>query len=148
MQSVIRKADKEDLKKVREFLTNAQLGTEGLTEESMDYFLLLEDGDGNIRGSLGMDVFARFGLLRSLVVTSGQAEKEILILLNQMLQLAMEKRMVSLFLATNKSAALPFFEVLGFQRLEQEELPSEFYSAEHIKHILNVDNSYFLKISL
>jgi amino-acid N-acetyltransferase len=95
-----------------------------------------------------MEVFARYGLLRSLVVTSSQAEKEILILLNQMLQLAKEKRMSSMFLATNKSAALPFFEVLGFQRLEQEELPSEFYSAEHIKHILNVDNSYFLKISL
>lgn len=148
MQSVIRKADKADLKKVREFLTNAQLGTEGLTEESMEYFLLLEDGNGNIKGSLGMEVFARFGLLRSLVVTSGQAEKEILILLNQMLRLAKEKSMTSLFLATNKSSTLPFFEVLGFQRIEQEELPCEFYNAVHIKHIFNVDNSFFLKISL
>jgi amino-acid N-acetyltransferase len=62
--------------------------------------------------------------------------------------LAKEKGMKSLFLATNKNVALPFFELMGFQRIEREELPTEFHQSKHIRHVLNVDNSIFLKFSL
>ena len=65
-----------------------------------------------------------------------------------MLKLARQKGITSLFLATNKSVALPFFEVLGFNRVTREEIPNELYGSDHIKHILNVDNSVFLKFSL
>ncbi|MBV7505183.1 hypothetical protein KW850_07935 [Bacillus sp. sid0103] len=148
MQALIRRAKKEDLGNLREFLTRAKLGTDGLTDETVDYFLLLENEDGTLKGTLGMEAFTEFGLLRSLVVTPGQAEKEIFVLFDQMVQLAKEKGMKGLFLATNKSVALPFFELMGFQRVEREELPSEFYHSEHIRHVLNVDNSLFLKFSL
>jgi N-acetylglutamate synthase-like GNAT family acetyltransferase len=148
MQAVIRKADKQDLGNLTAFLTKANLGTDGVTEETVGYFLLLEDLDGNIKGSLGMEAFADFGMLRSLVVSPGQAEKEIFILFTHMLKLAKEKEMASLYLATNKGVAVPFFELLGFQRVEREEIPSEFHSSDHIRHILNVDNSLFLKFSL
>ena len=148
MQASIRRANKQDLSNLREFLRRAKLGTDGLTEDTIDYFLLLENEDGTLKGSLGMEAFTEFGLLRSLVVTPGQAEKEIFVLFDQMVQLAKEKGMNGLFLATNKSVALPFFELMGFQRVEREELPSEFYHSEHIRHVLNVDNSLFLKFSL
>jgi N-acetylglutamate synthase-like GNAT family acetyltransferase len=148
MQALIRKAGKQDLGKLTEFLTKANLGTEGLTDETVDYFLLLEDEMGELRGSLGIEAFDGFGLLRSLVVSAGQAEKEIFILFTQMLQLAKEKAMNSLYLATNKREAVSFFELLGFQSVEREELPTPFYDSEHIRHILNVDNSLFLKFSL
>lgn len=148
MQAVIRKAGPQDLANLREFLTKANLGINGLTEETVESFLVLEDFDHNIKGSLGMEVFADFGLLRSLVVSPGQAEKQIFGLFNEMLKLAKERGMDSLFLATNKSVTLPFFELLGFQRIEREELPSAFYSSEHIRHIFTVDNSLFLKFSL
>jgi N-acetylglutamate synthase-like GNAT family acetyltransferase len=148
MQARIRKAGKQDLGKLTEFLTKANLGTEGLTDETVDYFLLLEDERGELRGSLGIEAFDGFGLLRSLVVSAGQAEKEIFILFTQMLQLAKEKAMNSLYLATNKREAVSFFELLGFQSVEREELPTPFYDSEHIRHILNVDNSLFLKFSL
>jgi N-acetylglutamate synthase-like GNAT family acetyltransferase len=145
---MIIRAGKQDLERVRAFLTKAQLGTDGLTEETVDYFLLLEDEGGNVRGSLGIEAYKEHGLLRSLVVSPGQAEKEIFVLFNQMLKLAREKGITSLFLATNKSVAVPFFEVLGFNRIEQEDLPNDFDQSEHIQHILNVDNSIFLKFSL
>ncbi|MEH7074384.1 GNAT family N-acetyltransferase [Neobacillus drentensis] len=148
MQALIRRANKEDLGSLRSFLSRANLGTDGLTEETVDYFLLLETEDGTLNGSLGMEAFTEFGLLRSLVVSPGQAEKEIFILFDQMVQLAKEKGMKGLFLATNKSVALPFFELMGFQRSEREDLPSEFFHSEHIRHVLNVDNSLFLKFSL
>ena len=148
MQALIRRANKQDLDGLREFLSRAKLGTDGLTEETIDYFLLLENEDGTLKGSLGMEAFTEFGLLRSLVVSPGQAEKEIFVLFDQMVQLAKEKGMKGLFLATNKSVALPFFELMGFQRIDREEIPSEFYQSEHIRHVLNVDNSLFLKFSL
>jgi N-acetylglutamate synthase-like GNAT family acetyltransferase len=148
MQALIRRANKQDLGSLREFLSRANLGTEGLTEETIEYFLLLETEKGALKGTLGMEAFAEFGLLRSLVVTPGQAEKEIFVLFDQMVQLAKEKGMKGLFLATNKSVALPFFELMGFQRVGREELPTEFYHSDHIRHVLNVDNSLFLKFSL
>lgn len=148
MQALIRRANKQDLGSLRQFLSRANLGTDGLTDETIDYFLLLENEEGTLKGSLGMEAFTEFGLLRSLVVTPGQAEKEIFVLFDQMVQLAKEKGMKGLFLATNKSVALPFFELMGFQRVDREDIPSEFYQSEHIRHVLNVDNSIFLKFSL
>jgi N-acetylglutamate synthase-like GNAT family acetyltransferase len=148
MQALIRCANQEDLGKLREFLNLANLGTDGLTEETVEYFLLLEDEDGRIKGTLGMEAIEEFGLLRSLAVTTGQADKDILLLVNQMLQLAKEKGLGGLFLATNKGAALGFFELLGFKIVDRDDLPAEFYKSKHIRHVLNVDNSLFLKFSL
>ena len=148
MQALIRKANQEDLGNLQAFLIRANLGTDGLTAETVDYFLLLENEDGTIRGSLGMEVFKEHGMLRSLVVSPGQADKEIFMLFDQIVKLAKEKGIKSLFLATNKSVALPFFEIMGFQKIEREAIPTELYSSLHIRHVLNVDNSIFLKFSL
>lgn len=148
MASFIRKAGKEDLSKLIEFLERANLGTDGVNEDSIGCFLLLEDEEGALQGTLGMEAYTNFGLLRSLVITPGQAQKEIFVLFDQMVQLAKEKGMQSVFLATNKSATLPFFELMGFQRIGRGDLPQEFYGSKHIRHVLNVDNSLFLKFTL
>jgi N-acetylglutamate synthase-like GNAT family acetyltransferase len=148
MQAMIRKANAGDLEGLREFLTRANLGCDGLTEDTVGTFLLLEDETGALKGSLGMEVFGEFGLLRSLVVSAGQAEKEIFVLFDQMVALAKEKGLAGLFLATNKGAALPFFELLGFEKIGRGELPVAFYQSEHIRQVLNVDNSLFLRFSL
>ncbi|MFC4802472.1 GNAT family N-acetyltransferase [Neobacillus sp. GCM10023253] len=148
MQTLIRKATKGDLDRLKGFLTRANLGTDGLSEETIEWFLLLEDEQGELVGSLGMEVCEQFGLLRSLVVTAGQAEKEIFVLFDQMVKLAKEKEMESLFLATNKGAALPLFELMGFEKIGRGELPVGFYQSEHIRHVLNVDNSLFLRLTI
>ncbi|WP_163182630.1 GNAT family N-acetyltransferase [Neobacillus sedimentimangrovi] len=148
MQELIRKANSRDLNTLKEFLTRANLGTEGLTEEMIDGFLMLENEKGELIGSLGMEVYEKYGMLRSLVVTTGHAEKDIFVLFDQIVQLAKEKGLKSLFLATNKKGALPFFLLMGFVNIEREELPEEFYRSEHIRQVLNVDNSLFLKFNL
>jgi N-acetylglutamate synthase-like GNAT family acetyltransferase len=148
MQAVIRKAGRQDLGKLTEFLTGMNLGTDGLTEEAMDYFLLLEDEGGTVKGSLGLEAIGVNGLLRSLVVSSRDAEKEIFLLFAQMLQLAREKGIGNLFLATNKTTAVAFFEMLGFARVKQEDIPTELQGSEHVQQILTVDNSFFLKFTI
>lgn len=148
MDAIIRRAKKEDLAELREFLSRAGLGTEGISEETMAYFLLLEDGDKAWRGTLGIEPYQKNGLLRSLVISPEQANHELLLLFEQALALAKERNMEQLFLATNKNTAVSFFNILGFQPIEKKELPEEISRSRHVKHIFNVDNSLFLKLVL
>ncbi|MDP4084245.1 MAG: hypothetical protein Q8934_06470 [Bacillota bacterium] len=148
MEETIRCANKQDITVLKDFLTNAHLGTDGITEETVQYFLLLEEEEGKVTGSLGIEPFENVGLLRSLVVTPGNAERDIWLLFGQALQLAKEKGIKELYLATNKNEVLPLFVTLGFKRTYEDNLPKELCLSEHIQYILNVDNSIFLKFSL
>jgi N-acetylglutamate synthase-like GNAT family acetyltransferase len=145
---MIRRANGGDLGSLKEFLGRAGLGTEGLTEAAAEYFLLLENEDRSWRGTLGIEPYQENGLLRSLVVAPGQAEEDIFLLFQQAFQLAKEERIRHLFLATKKRAAVPLFQMLGFQLVDKAEIPAEFSDSAHINHILSVDNSMFLKYSL
>lgn len=148
MQAIIRRANMQDLSDLKEFLSRANLETLGLTEETAEYFMLIENEDRTLRGTLGIEPFHENGLLRSLVVTPGQAENDILLLIEQALSLAKDKNIKNVFLATNKNTAVPFFKTLGFQLVEKQALPDDLSRSDHMKQILNVDNSIFLKFSL
>ena len=43
---------------------------------------------------------------------------------------------------------MKFVEVLGFEPVDKDQIPMAFLSSEHVKHILTVDNSVFLKHSI
>jgi amino-acid N-acetyltransferase len=145
---MIRRANGKDLAGLKDFLLRAGLGTEGLTEETAEYFLLLEDEDQTCRGTLGIEPYQENGLLRSLVVKPGQVENDIFLLFQQAFLLAKEEKLQHLFLATKKSVAVPLFQMLGFEIVDKGELPEELSQSAHINQILNVDNSIFLKYSL
>jgi N-acetylglutamate synthase-like GNAT family acetyltransferase len=147
METMIRMATEQDLDNLVNFLEKANLGTEGV-RETVEYFLLMEDESGSLRATLGVEPFGENGLLRSLVISAGMKENEILTLFEQILRLTKEKDMKNLFLATNKHTSVPFFEMLGFSTIEEEDLPEDLYQSEHIKNILTVDNSVFLKFQM
>ena len=88
------------------------------------------------------------GLLRSLVVTASISENDLLSLFREMFLLAKNKEIKDLYLATNKLGAMKFVEVLGFEPVDKDHIPMAFSSSEHVKHILTVDNSVFLKHSI
>jgi N-acetylglutamate synthase-like GNAT family acetyltransferase len=144
METMIRMATEQDLPNLVNFLEKANLGTEGV-KETVEYFLLMEDENGSLRATLGVEPFGENGLLRSLVISAGMKENEILTLFERILRLTKEKNISNLFLATNKHTSVPFFEMLGFSTIEEENLPEDLYQSEHIKNILTVDNSVFLK---
>jgi N-acetylglutamate synthase-like GNAT family acetyltransferase len=147
METMIRMATEQDLPNLVNFLEKANLGTEGV-KETVEYFLLMEDENGSLRATLGVEPFGENGLLRSLVISAGMKENEILTLFEQILRLTKEKNLSNLFLATNKHTSVPFFEMLGFSTIEEEDLPEDLYQSEHIKNILTVDNSVFLKFQM
>lgn len=147
MEVMVRCAQVGDKHKLISFLQEANLGTDGI-EETIEYFLIMEDEDRRIRATLGIEPLGKFGLLRSLAMTSQAGENDLLIIFEQMLKLAREKQLEKLYLATNKSSSLPFFSLLGFETVEQSNLPQELFHSEHVKHIINVDNSLFMRLNL
>lgn len=147
MVAIVRCAQIGDKNKLISFLHEANLGTEGI-EEAIEYFLIMEDEEKNIQATLGIEPLGRFGMLRSLVMTSRASENDLFLIFEQMLKLAREKQLESLYLATNKSSSMQFFTLLGFEREEQANLPQELFASEHVKHILNVDNSIFMMLNL
>lgn len=147
METVIRYANNQDIEFLTNFLERANVGIEGI-KDAIDYFLIMENEFGDIRGTLGIEPWGKVGLLRSLVLAPKSTDKDILVLFEQILKLAKEKDLTSLYLATNKMASVQFFKLLGFEEEEKSELPEILFQSEHVRQIRSVDNSVFLKLSL
>ncbi|MBA4536624.1 hypothetical protein H1Z61_05575 [Bacillus aquiflavi] len=145
MQTVLRRANKCDLPKLIDFLDRANIGTEGITS-SVDYFVLMEDVNCNIKTTLGIEPLGEIGVLRSLVLTPGTSEEELLALFEQILHLAKEKEMKEIYLASNKQETVPFLEMLGFSYTGMKELPKKIFESEHVSHLLTVDDLFFMKL--
>jgi N-acetylglutamate synthase-like GNAT family acetyltransferase len=146
-EGMIRWAQANDTKRVISFLDGAGLGTDGV-EESIEFFLILENESGKITGTLGIEPIGDIGMLRSFVMTEGGDEHQLLQLFEQMLFLARNKQLQSLYLATNKEASLQFFSMMGFVIEEKDQLPGELLSSKHVKHIFSVDNSEFMRLKV
>ncbi|KAA9027838.1 GNAT family N-acetyltransferase [Niallia endozanthoxylica] len=147
MGAVIRCALNDDVDNLMTFLERAGLSTDGV-EGTIDSFLIMEDEKGNIQATIGIEQFGKVGLLRSLVMTSQTMKNDVYILFEQIFLLASEKGMKDIFMATNKIGAVKLVELLGFQQIKKTELPPVLSQAGHVQHVLTVDNSIFLKISL
>ena len=147
MDMVIRCAEAEDLLKLISFLGQAKVGTNGV-EETLDCFLLIENELAEIMATIGIEPMGDIGLIRSLVMNSQATEQDFHLLFEQIIKLAKEKGIMDLFLATNKAGALNLITQMGFQMVGKEELPEVLFQSEHVLHILTVDNSIFLKLSV
>ncbi|MBU8881043.1 hypothetical protein BGM26_19155 [Bacillus sp. FJAT-29790] len=147
MEACIRCAKVEDVTRLAAFLEKANLSTDGI-KESIDYFLMMESDFGDIKATLGIEPLGKIGLLRSLVMTPDVSEKDLFILFEQILILARDRQLTALYLATNKKSSLEFFRLMGFVQEETNGLPEALYGSVHVKYILTVDNSHFLKLSV
>lgn len=147
MNGVVRFANQDDAARVVAYLNEAKLGTEGVIE-SIEYFLIMENERKEISATIGIEPVDGDGLLRSLVITSALKQEEVLYLFNQALALAKERKISTLYLATNKPESLNFFQVLGFKGSKKEDLPQALLEHNHVQHILTVDNSLFMEFSL
>ena len=112
MTTIIRAAETKDLVGMKTFLGQAKVSTKGL-EEQIDHFILMEDIDGILLGTLGIQRIHDCGLLRSLVVSPTVEQTNILEMFQQILKLAKEKELKRLYLATNKIVSIQFFTLLG-----------------------------------
>ncbi|CAM3603695.1 GNAT family N-acetyltransferase [Cytobacillus oceanisediminis] len=144
---VVRCAQLEDADRLTAFLEAANLSTDGI-KDAIEYFLIMENESGDIKATLGIEPHGEVGLLRSLVMSASASEKDLFVLFEQILILARDRNLHSLYLASNKRNSLDFFRLLGFKQEETKQLPEVLFESDHVKHILTVDNSFFLKLSM
>ncbi|PWW31167.1 N-acetylglutamate synthase-like GNAT family acetyltransferase [Cytobacillus oceanisediminis] len=144
---VVRCAQLEDMDRLAAFLEAANLSTDGI-KDAIEYFLIMENDSGDIKATLGIEPHGEVGLLRSLVMSASASENDLFVLFEQILMLARDRNLNSLYLASNKRNSLDFFRLLGFKQEETEQLPEVLFESDHVKHILTVDNSFFLKLSM
>lgn len=139
----IRTANEQDIEKVRAFLGQAEVSSEGI-ESIIDHFILMEDTEQKIIATLGIERIEKDGLLRSLVISPGVDQTNLLTLFKSAISLAKHKELRRLFLATNKQASLQFFTMLGFEQIETEELPDHIQGSNHITQLLEKADPMFM----
>lgn len=146
MQKTIRQAQPNDLNKIQSFLQKTAIEMCGM-EKLLEYYLLVEDVNGKIVGTIGIQPFEKLGLLRSLVLSNARAE-EILYLLQQTIKLAKDKELEALYCMLNNKHAIQLFSLLGFKRLEKIALPNVLKKSNTVNNLSTVNNLEFMCYSL
>jgi N-acetylglutamate synthase-like GNAT family acetyltransferase len=144
MTTIIRAAEPKDLGEMLSFLGQAQVSTKGLAEQ-IDHFIVMEDVDGSLLGTLGIQRIEQDGLLRSLVISPKVEKTTILDMFQQILLLAKEKELKRLYLATNKMVSIQFFVLLGFSQKEKQEIPAHILATEHLEESLHMEETVIME---
>ncbi len=147
MTKIIRAAQSKDIIGMKTFLGQAKVSTKGL-EEQIDHFILMEDVDGRLLGTLGIQRIDRDGLLRSLVISPMIDQTNILNMFQQIMILAKDKEMSRLYLVTNKSVSIEFFSLLGFINKEVKEVPKHILEAEHVEESFQMGETMIMEFTI
>lgn len=133
-------AERTDLEKLTGFIERAGVSAEGL-ENLIDYFVMMEAGDGEVVACIGVEPVGDLGLLRSLVVSDKLKQAHILTLFQSIQTLAEQKGIQQLFLVTNKDASVQFLSLMGFEETDKGTVPAKLFSLEHMKASLEQVNA-------
>ncbi|WP_096203037.1 GNAT family N-acetyltransferase [Bacillus sp. FJAT-45350] len=131
MGIVIRIAEEKDLLPIQRLVAKAGLSEQGI-ENNIGDFLVVEDTNKQIVGTVGIERLGLDGLLRSLVIKTEKSNAKIgLEFVELAIAYAKQQNIQNLFLLTNKS--VQFFEYLGFEVVDDEEIPSHIKDSSHFK---------------
>jgi amino-acid N-acetyltransferase len=122
-QAKIRGATAGDLAAVRGLLSEAKLHLEGL-EDQFDGHYAVAELEGKLIGAMGIEVYGRYGLLRSAVVAPAHRGTGLgMRLTRERIAWAEARRIEALYLLTVTAA--PFFARLGFAETPRKSAPAE-----------------------
>lgn len=130
---ILRPAEARDVDSVAELLRQADLPTEGLDEQFGEGYVVA-DLDGEIVGAGGMEVYGRFGLLRSVVVRpsfQGQGIGEAIV--DERLRWSARRGLRAVYLLT--TTVPEFFEKVGFAQLKRTEMPAEIQGSREFSEV-------------
>jgi len=124
-----------------------ELSTGGLDEKIEDFVILEEENEG-ICGTIGIEKIEQDGLLRSLVIGPSVKQMHLLQLFEHTQQHARRKELDKLYLVTNKSDYIQFFELLGFHPQDINNVPKEITESSHLKETLEQQICTFMVCKL
>lgn len=136
----LRIAEKKDVQAIKSFIEKADLSSEGI-EEIADYFVIMESDENTIVASLGIEPVNGDGLLRSLVVSEAINQAHLLSLFESIHALGREKGLLGSYLVTNKKNSIEFLKLIGFQSVEQNEIPEHLLHSAHFKESLEKEHA-------
>ena len=137
----IRPARSPDLSGVIELLEKAALPANDI-QAHLKEFLVAEDGEDQIMGAIGMEVYPPLALLRSLVVDPRFRGRGIArVLCARLVEQAQERGIDEMYLLTLDAAG--YFERLGFSRMAREEAPTDIRKTKEFS-LLCPDSATFM----
>lgn len=114
-------ASSGDLDRILELLIEAGLPTEGVTEENLDNYVVVRNGEGLVVGVAGVEFYGQQALLRSVCVMPQYRGRGIGgRLVAAVLRRARARRSSQVFLLT--TTAEGYFSRRGFRRVERSEI--------------------------
>lgn len=132
----MRTATEDDLATIAEMLEEAELPAGGLGDFSAASYVVAEQ-DGGIVGAGGVEVYGKYGLLRSVVVRSGMQGKGLGgAIVSERLRWSAAKGLRAVYLLT--TTAPDFFEGAGFNLMSREEFPIEIQESKEFSEVCPV----------
>jgi amino-acid N-acetyltransferase len=120
----IGEAGRTDTHTIRTLLAEAGLPFDDLKDSGPARFLIARDEDAGVGGVVGLEVYGKSGLLRSLVVTPDERQRGLGAQLTLDLEhMAKDLGVETLYLLT--TTAEEFFAKRGYQRIERTLVPQE-----------------------
>ncbi|WP_332628625.1 GNAT family N-acetyltransferase [Halalkalibacter flavus] len=131
MGIVVRKAKNKDMLPIQRLVAKAGLRDEGI-EQYIESFLVVEDEEESLIGTVGVEKYEESGLLRSLVLDSPIWNAKLsLEFLQLTLKYAEEQHIETVYLCAKGTNAL--FRQLGFREVDKEDVPETLKHSEHFK---------------
>ena len=126
-QTHVRPAVSKDFEAVVKLLQSENLPTEDISEDLSHFFVI--ERSGNIIAVIGLEVYGKEGLLRSLVVDQHYRNQSLATtLLNKLLLHAAEQRIGTIYLIT--TTAEKYFAAKKFSVINRTEVPLSISSSQ------------------
>ncbi|GAF21505.1 MULTISPECIES: GNAT family N-acetyltransferase [Shouchella] len=137
MSLTVRKMEETDVLAVQHLF--ARVGS-AKTPNQIDSFVVVENEEGMLVGTVGLDKVLDLGLLRTLVIDS---EKTHAMAAVEFIQLALafahSEGVNHVYALSSGKASL--FEPLGFEQVSKQSIPEEIKQLEHYQHITSIDDT-------
>ncbi|NTU25929.1 hypothetical protein HPX95_07020 [Bacillus tequilensis] len=139
----LRVAREKDRGVLEEFLKQAKTNHEGVKED-LAQFLMLEDGEKNIAGCLGIEkIGCDQGLLRSLVISDKLHQGHIVTLFQSMELLCEKHQIKTVYLIANQHSSADFLTAMGFEPAES--VPEELFTSHHFRESRQTEGAVLMK---
>lgn len=127
------KANTDNLSTIQLMLDSCGLPSNDLTKGHLEHFYILEK-DGKAFGSVGLEIYGKHGLLRSLAIMEHVRGKGFgKLLVKQIEQYAKEQNIDDIYLLT--TTAENFFARLGYSTISRKDIPSAVKKSEEFSSI-------------
>ncbi len=121
-----------DRSKIIELLNTANLPV-GDLPASLENFFVAIDND-NIIGAIGLEVYGKYGLLRSLIVHPDHRKQSVAgKLIHELENNACDAGLEAIYLLTETAPA--YFEKKGFMRVLREDVPAAVQRSSEFSHV-------------